>query len=792
MAEVTACAELPAAVQCSTSDPGAPGRFLELLFGETASLSLQIGIFTLPDRGARHFACAAEAAAYALDRTAGSEVYFNVGLAKGAFGRRNCSADIGAIGGVWADIDMAAPWRAGKSLPVTIEEAKRILAGLPFAPTLLVHSGYGLHAYWLFKEPWVFESEEERNLAARTAKGWHGLVCSSAEALGWEMENLGDLARVLRLPGTFNHKGKPAVEVRVLEHHPERRYNPGDFEPYAEEKATEYKAAPDGGGPVEPVNEEVEKRAIAYLKEMAPAISGHGGHNATYAAATALVHGFCLPPERALALLLEHYNPRCQPPWTERELRHKAESAARNGHKHPYGWLRDLTVNSEVDLSRILANFGSQDSPSQAQSEKPSRRQEAYAPDAARAAEPAAVTAVAACDLPDPEYLGDLIDSCPSLRSPVIEGLLREGETMNLISAPKVGKSWLANDLGLAVATGRPWLGFSTVRGDVLIVDNELHRETLANRLPKVAAARGIPMEEVRRAVMVRSLRGMLRDLKQLEGYLLRFAPGRFKLIVLDAFYRFLPEGVDENDNGALALLYNIIDRLAERLGCAFVLIHHTSKGNQASKDVTDVGAGAGTQSRAVDAHVVLRHHEEVGSVVLEAKVRSWPPVEPRCLTWQHPVWMPAVHLDPTALYHSERKRRSSRESEPDVPDLTLPEMSLQEFVQKYAGETPRPKYAIIAAANSDGVSDHKAGRMLKKAESTDMLYRWVMDNGRVGYATVAQEALILGKDNGASTKRKEVEDALNRTPGLSNREIAKRCGVAYSYVRRIRKERES
>jgi hypothetical protein len=80
-----------------------------------------------------------------------------------------------------------------------------------------------------------------------------------------------------------------------------------------------------------------------------------------------------------------------------------------------------------------------------------------------------------------------LIDTFPGLRRPVIHGLLREGETMNVISAPKMGKSWLVTDLALSVATGRDWLGFRCERGDVLILDNELHGET--NRIPRVAAA---------------------------------------------------------------------------------------------------------------------------------------------------------------------------------------------------------------------------------------------------------------------------------------------------------------
>jgi hypothetical protein len=100
--------------------------------------------------------------------------------------------------------------------------------------------------------------------------------------------------------------------------------------------------------------EAVERRAAAYLDSMPPAISGQGGHNATYAAATAMVYGFALDREAAFRMLWERYNPRCQPPWNENELRHKIEDAATKPHDKPYGWLRDAAPNDDpgdVDLS---------------------------------------------------------------------------------------------------------------------------------------------------------------------------------------------------------------------------------------------------------------------------------------------------------------------------------------------------------------------------------------------------------------------------------------------------------
>ena len=104
---------------------------------------------------------------------------------------------------------------------------------------------------------------------------------------------------------------------------------------------------------------DVERRALAYLDKLPSAISGSGGHAATYAAATVLVHGFEIDPERAQDLLVQHFNPRCQPPWTEKELRHKVTSAAKKPHQQPRGWLlneqREPPIDTSVDISALVS-----------------------------------------------------------------------------------------------------------------------------------------------------------------------------------------------------------------------------------------------------------------------------------------------------------------------------------------------------------------------------------------------------------------------------------------------------
>lgn len=83
----------------------------------------------------------------------------------------------------------------------------------------------------------------------------------------------------------------------------------------------------------------IPERAAAYLDRCPAAISGQGGHNATLNAARGVVWGFDLGAAAGFDLLWSRYNPRCQPPWSERELRHKCEEADTVEFGKPRGWL---------------------------------------------------------------------------------------------------------------------------------------------------------------------------------------------------------------------------------------------------------------------------------------------------------------------------------------------------------------------------------------------------------------------------------------------------------------------
>jgi len=389
----------------------------------------------------------------------------------------------------------------------------------------------------------------------------------------------------------------------------------------------------------------------------------------------------------------------------------------------------------------------------------------------------AAVSAESAATVAAPESplairpLRELIEGFTGLHPPVIRGLLREGETMNIIASPKVGKSWLVSGLAIAVASGRDWLGFSVERGRVLHIDNELHVSTTTYRYGVISEAMQISHTLYSDHIDLVSLRGQLRDLEALGRYFEGIAPGCYKLVIIDAFYRTLPRDTDENDNGAVAGLYNLIDRYAAHLGCAFVLIHHSSKGNQAGKAVTDVGAGAGSQSRAADTHLVLRPHEEDGIFVVEAAVRSWPPIDPLALRWQWPLFTPTTQVDTSALLGAVKPKTTKAD---DVP--------LEEFVEQcVALNDPCSQRSVkYEARKRFGLSDRKAEETLDLA-----IERGLATKIRAG----SYMCYVKNRPGIVGEKGLWVAALLAHTPEADLRQIAEKVGVSERYVRQIRQD---
>lgn len=166
-----------------------------------------LSIFELPARTSCFFRDPDEAMAYALGRK-GADVYFGLGLLarNHGSGHRGKAKHVIAITCLWADIDIAGVGHERQDLPPSREAVDEVLRALPLPPTHVVFSGGGYHMYWRLTEAMRCEDDTSRGMAESMLRKWQTLLRIHFAAKGWTMDSTYDLARVLRVPGTINHK----------------------------------------------------------------------------------------------------------------------------------------------------------------------------------------------------------------------------------------------------------------------------------------------------------------------------------------------------------------------------------------------------------------------------------------------------------------------------------------------------------------------------------------------------------------------------------------------------------
>ncbi|GAA2608496.1 hypothetical protein GCM10010399_44160 [Dactylosporangium fulvum] len=162
-----------------------------------------------------------------LDRTGAAGIYVRTTTLRSRPSEgRGHDDDSLALPGLAADLDIAGPGhKTPKPLPADPAAAKHVIdeTGL-LDPSVWVHSGGGLYAWWLLDEPYTINGDTSR-VQAFSAR-WQDVIRRTSERLGYTYGPVGDLARILRIPGTVNRKkGMPEPAPCRIVHDSGRRYS---------------------------------------------------------------------------------------------------------------------------------------------------------------------------------------------------------------------------------------------------------------------------------------------------------------------------------------------------------------------------------------------------------------------------------------------------------------------------------------------------------------------------------------------------------------------------------------
>ena len=248
------------------------------------------------------------------------------------------------------------------------------------------------------------------------------------------------------------------------------------------------------------------------------------------------------------------------------------------------------------------------------------------------------------------QNLAEIWENMPQIKPELIEGILRQGHKMLLVSSSKAGKTFALVELAIAIAEGRRWLGFRCKQGPVLYLNMELDEASFDDRMRKVYEKMELTNSH-RENIDIVHLRGKVEVLDKLIPQITRTMKAKnYAAVILDPTYKL---GIgDENAAEAVIRFTNAIDRIANA-GASVIYAHHHSKGAQGAKASMDRASGSGVFARDADAlldmielripkerldEVKAEYGEKVTAWRLEATLREFPRIEPVNLFFSYPL----------------------------------------------------------------------------------------------------------------------------------------------------------
>ncbi|MDA8743977.1 hypothetical protein N9N28_05015 [Rubripirellula amarantea] len=255
---------------------------------------------------------------------------------------------VGNAGEVKTIVSLHLDCDAGKSSKYhSRKEMLRLLDQMPHKPTLVINSDGddgGFHAYWILDRPHRIVDELDRERVQGIANRWQSHLNNLADG---KLDSTADISRLLRIVGQCRRNGNV---VACHHYDPSAIYSLADLtlpieaaEVVREARREMHRRIVEAiGSP--PKSSGIESRASAYVARMEPSISGSEGHKKCFLAALTLIKGFGLGEVEARQILIDTFNPQCNPPWSEKEIDYKIKEAMKADGEVGYLITRKVTA----------------------------------------------------------------------------------------------------------------------------------------------------------------------------------------------------------------------------------------------------------------------------------------------------------------------------------------------------------------------------------------------------------------------------------------------------------------
>ena len=472
--------------------------------------------------------------------------------------------DVVAVNCLFAEYD-------GKDFP-SKDDALRQAESLRPAPSIIIDSGGGYHLYWLLKDTYHIRDGQEYQYIKDVLARWVELVGG---------DTVKDLARVLRVAGTFNYKpdyGPKAPPVFFVECHLDRQYDlaelvkllPPSQKKEAAPKPQVVLSLSDGELLTKIKSSKQGTKFIALFER--GDIGGYKSHSEADAALAQILIG-----------------------WTQGDTAQADRLFRQSALYRSEKW--DATRGDSTYGARTL-DFALSNATWFYEPPAPSATPEFEEPpwDFPEATPPTGSDApyMPRKEQPKVESAGwrwltlqDAYSERPP-REYIVEKLLPIPSLTAIYGAPGGLKTMMVMDMAMAIIAGHPFLDplpgmdrvspFVTAPAPVMWIDVDNGERRSLDRMKALAQARGIPEDGPFYFVSFPTPPFVASKLDSVDFIIENAIAGEVRLVVFDNLGT-ISGGADENSAQMVEVMSGL-RQIAERANCAVVVIHHRNKGS--------------------------------------------------------------------------------------------------------------------------------------------------------------------------------------------------------------------
>lgn len=234
----------------------------------------------------------------------------------------------------------------------------------------------------------------------------------------------------------------------------------------------------------------------------------------------------------------------------------------------------------------------------------------------------------------------DLIDFQPKPPEYLIDRLIETPCTGMLVGASGSGKTFVALDFALCVATGKSWHGRTVRQGPVIYICGE-GKYGIPRRTGAWFHRHGMAMQRgqfhlTTQRVEINQVAAtkLMADIDEIAK-----RHGVPALIIFDTLARSLPADADENSANDMQSWINCVDTIRDRYNCVALIVHHTGHADEAKGRAR----GSSALKGAMDLEILVNKGKGIIECTKGKDMEPWSPIRYELKSVQVGDWSSAV-----------------------------------------------------------------------------------------------------------------------------------------------------